>query len=306
MVRIKMLRLLCVLLLLSAGRAFAGKVDTLKLHSDVMNRDIPVVVITPERKGAAKDVRYPVVYLLHGAYGNERSWLEIKPQLPDIADEKGMIFVSMAALNSWYFDSPVLKDFQYETFYTRTLVPWVDAHYNTVPSREGRAITGLSMGGHGALFLAMRHKDMFGACGSMSGGVDIRPFPQNWNIPDVLGEMSANKQSWDEHTVVGQLGRIKNGDLRITFDCGESDFFLEVNKDLHKRLLGLGIDHDFTTRPGGHTSQYWANSIDFHLLFFEKFFRQSGTFVEMQWRAAKASKMVKGVKNVNGLKTKKR
>ena len=75
MVRIKMLRLLCVLLLLSAGRAFAGKVDTLKLHSDVMNRDIPVVVITPERKGAAKDVRYPVVYLLHGAYGNERSWL---------------------------------------------------------------------------------------------------------------------------------------------------------------------------------------------------------------------------------------
>ena len=53
MVRIKMLRLLCVLLLLSAGRAFAGKVDTLKLHSDVMNRDIPVVVITPERKGAA-------------------------------------------------------------------------------------------------------------------------------------------------------------------------------------------------------------------------------------------------------------
>ena len=113
---------------------------------------------------------------------------------------------------------------------------------------------------------------------------------QNWNIPDVLGEMSANKQSWDEHTVVGQLGRIKNGDLRITFDCGESDFFLEVNKDLHKRLLGLGIDHDFTTRPGGHTSQYWANSIDYHLLFFEKFFRQSGTFVEMQWRAAKGKR----------------
>ena len=129
------------------------------------------------------------------------------------------------------------------------------------------------MGGHGALFLAMRHTDLFGACGSMSGGVDIRPFPLNWNIPDVLGEMASNKQSWDEHSVMGQLKRIKNGDLWITFDCGEADFFLEVNKDLHKRLLGLGIDHDFTTRPGGHTGAYWANSIDYHILFFEKYFR---------------------------------
>lgn len=268
------------LLLVSACMAFAGKVDTLKLHSDVMNRDIAVVVISPTPDKANRNARFPVVYLLHGAYGNERSWLDIKPALPQIADEKGMIFVSMAALNSWYFDSPVLKDFQYETFYTKTLVPFVDAHYRTAASREGRAITGLSMGGHGALFLAMRHTDLFGACGSMSGGVDIRPFPQNWNIPDVLGEMAANKQSWDEHTVMGQLKRIKNGDLWITFDCGEADFFLEVNKDLHKRLLGLGIDHDFTTRPGGHTSEYWGNSIDYHLLFFEKFFRKSGTWVK--------------------------
>ena len=47
---------------------------------------------------------------------------------------------------------------------------------------------------------------------------------------------------------------------------------------MHKRLLGLGIDHDFTTRPGGHTGAYWANSIDYHILFFEKYFRKNGTF----------------------------
>ena len=72
--------------------------------------------------------------------------------------------------------------------------------------------------------------------------------------------------------IVNQIDRINDGDLWITFDCGEDDFFLEVNKDLHKRLLGKGIKHDFTTRPGGHTSEYWANSIDYHLLFFGKFF----------------------------------
>ena len=135
-----------------------------------------------------------------------------------------------------------------------------------------RAITGLSMGGHGALHTAMRHKDVFGAAGSTSGGVDIRPFPQNWNIKDELGEMAANKQVWDEHTVVNNNSRIENGDLALIIDCGEADFFLEVNKDLHKRLLGRGIDHDFITRPGAHNKEYWANSIDYQLLFFKKFF----------------------------------
>lgn len=266
------------------GLVNAGTIDTLTLHSDVMNRDIEVIVVKPSEKvvpvkkgkknlPAVEAKRYPVLYLLHGAYGNSRSWLEIKPNLPEIADEMGMIFVTPSALNSWYFDSPVMKDFQYETFMTRDLISYIDSHYNTIASREGRAITGLSMGGHGALFLAFRHKYLYGACAAMSGGVDIRPFPQNWNIPDVLGEMAANKNVWDSHTVAELVPTLKNHELFITFDCGESDFFLEVNKDLHKRLLGHGIDHDFTTRPGGHTSEYWNNSLDYQLVFFKKFFR---------------------------------
>lgn len=277
--------------LLAVVLAEAARLDTITIHSDVMNRDIPVLIVSPtvstaqpvkgKRKMSVVTQQrlYPVVYLLHGAYGNQFSWMDIKPNLPELADEKQMIFVTAAALNSWYFDSPVLKDFQYETFMTKVLIEYVDAHYPTVARREGRAISGLSMGGHGALFLAMRHKDLYGAVGSMSGGVDIRPFPLNWNIPDVLGEMASHMNEWNSHTVVHQIDRIENGDLWITFDCGEDDFFLEVNKDLHKRLLGRGIAHDFTTRPGGHNNEYWSNSLDYHLLFFEKYFRSAGTFV---------------------------
>ena len=266
-----MKKLFFLFCLFAATAAQAGRIVTHTLHSDAMNRDIPVTVILPDDLSQPR----PVVYLLHGAYGNERSWLEIKPNLPDIADEKGMIFVSAAALNSWYFDSPVLKDFQYETFMTHDLIAFVDSHYPTIANRTGRAITGLSMGGHGALYLSMRHKDLYGAAGAMSGGVDIRPFPQNWNLPDVLGEMASHMDSWNANAAVSQIDRIENGDLWITFDCGEDDFFLEVNKDLHQRLLGRGIHHDFTTRPGGHTSQYWGNSIDYHLLFFQKYFNSS-------------------------------
>ncbi|MBR5697824.1 MAG: esterase family protein [Prevotella sp.] len=268
--------------------ASAGVVDTLKVHSDVMNRDIPVVVVRPSstvaqspvkgkksRKAAMSEVaKSPVVYLLHGAYANEYKWLEVKPTLPAIADEMQMIFVTPYALNSWYFDSPVNKDFMYETFITKELIPWIDAHYPTLADRNHRAVTGLSMGGHGALFLSSRHIDLFGAAASMSGGVDIRLFPLNWNIPDMLGEMASHRQSWDEHSVMECVKNLKNGDVAITFDCGESDFFIEVNRALHARLLSLGIDHDFTTRPGGHTDQYWSNSLDYQLLFFKKYFNK--------------------------------
>ncbi len=263
-------------LLVSLG-ALAAKVDTVMVHSTVMNKDIKTVVIAPAETRKTRDRRYPVVYLLHGATGNCKYWLEkVKSDLPEIADEKGMIFVTPDALNSWYIDSPINKKLQYETFTAKELVSYIDSHYKTIADRKGRAVTGLSMGGHGALYLAFRHKDTYGACGSMSGGVDFRPFPQNWEIKYSLGEMAHNRKRWDDNVVVNQIGRINNHDLAITIDCGESDFFLEVNKSLHERLLGRGIDHDFTTRPGGHNPQYWHNAIDYQLLFFQKFFESNG------------------------------
>ena len=79
---------------------------------------------------------------------------------------------------SWYWDSPVDAGSQYETYVSNELVTWIDSKYKTIKTRKGRAITGLSMGGQGALYLAFRHQDIFGAAGSMSGGVDIRPFPE--------------------------------------------------------------------------------------------------------------------------------
>jgi enterochelin esterase-like enzyme len=60
--------------------------------------------------------------------------------------------------------------------------------------------------------------------------------------------------------------------LSIIFDCGSDDFFYAVNKNLHAKMLRLGIPHDYIERPGGHTNEYWQNSIDYQLLYFKKFF----------------------------------
>ena len=174
--------LLAALLLILVAPSFAAKVDTLLIKSPSMNKDVQVVVVTPDAALGKKAVACPTIYLLHGYGGNAKTWIDIKPNLPQIADEKGIIFVCPDGKNSWYWDSPVDPRSRYETYVSAELVSCVDSLYRTVRSRRGRAITGYSMGGHGALWLAFRHPDVFGACGSMSGGVDIRPFPNNPKI----------------------------------------------------------------------------------------------------------------------------
>ena len=128
----------------------------------------------------------------------------------------------------------------------------------------------------------------------MSGGVDIRPFPNNWKISEQLGPYSENPRLWDEHTVIEQLYRVvpftdrnrevaskearpvdyslQPGQLAIVIDCGTEDYFFEVNRQLHERMLYRHISHEYIVRPGGHTHDYWREAVEYHMLFFRRFF----------------------------------
>ena len=130
------------------------------------------------------------------------------------------------------------------------------------------------MGGHGAMWLSIRHKDVFGAAGSTSGGLDIRPFPDKWKMKEQLGDRDSNLETWNNYTVINQLDKLQNGELAIIIDCGNKDFFYGVNKAVHERLLQQKVDHDFIIRPGSHNWGYWKNSIDYQILFFKKFFEK--------------------------------
>ena len=263
---------LLVMLCLAVLDASGARVDTLMVRSMKMNTEVKVVVVVPDR--AINKEKYPVLYLLHGYGGNASTWLNIKPELPDMADREGIMVVCPDGQNSWYWDSPVRPESQYETFVAKELVNYIDTHYPSVRDRSGRAIAGLSMGGQGSMWLSIRHKDVFGAGGSMSGGLDIRPFPENWDMKKQLGEKAQYPERWDDYAVINQLDRIANGDLRLIIDCGTDDFFLEVNRNFHNELLRRGIAHDFIVRPGAHNSTYWNNAIDYQWLFFTKFFKK--------------------------------
>lgn len=253
----------------------AQTVEVVDVYSSKMGRNIKTTVVLPAGYDVNADNRYPVVYLLNGYGGNHQTFVShTKKTLPEDATKWNMIFVCPDGQNSWYWDSPIDPTYQFETFASDELVRYIDANYKTKAIAAGRAITGFSMGGHGGLWLGIHHPDVFGACGSMSGGVDIRPFPNNWDMKKRLGEYQANKYVWNKYTVINQLDKINPDSATIIFDCGVDDFFYSVNEDLHKKMLEKKIPHDYIVRPGKHDQKYWNNALDYQFLFFYKFFNK--------------------------------
>ncbi len=261
-------------LLLFIVNLFAGEVDTFMVKSNSMDKLISNIIITPENYKINNE-RFPVLYLLHGAGGDFSHWYLSVPELKDYADQYEMIIICPdGGVTSWYWDSPVDKKMMYETYISKELINFVDENYKTLSTKNKRAITGLSMGGHGALYLAFRHQNIWGAAGSMSGGVDIRPFPNNWDMAKRLGTYAENKDNWEKHTVTNMLHLLDGKSLEIIIDCGIDDFFYGVNHRLHEKLMGRNIPHDYIERPGNHSWDYWRNSIKYQILFFNDFFKK--------------------------------
>lgn len=251
----------------------AGIVDTVTTYSPSMKKSIKAVVIKPE--SYAKATQLPVVYLLHGHGGNYADWIKRAPALTRYADQMNLLIVCPDGnINSWYWDSPVDSSSRYETYVSKELVQWIDEHYKTIRNRSGRGITGLSMGGHGGLYLGFRHQDVFGVAGSMSGGVDIRPFPLNWGMAKYLGSYAEQPDNWEKNTVINNVHRLTPNSLAIIIDCGTEDFFYDVNVKLHEKLLYNRIPHDFIIRPGAHDWKYWSNAIVYQLTFMSRYFNK--------------------------------
>jgi S-formylglutathione hydrolase FrmB len=254
------------------SRTNAATVDTALTHSAAMHKDIKAVVVKPADYTAGK--RFPVIYLLHGFSGNYSDWIKKVPAIADLADTYHVIIVCPDGnFAGWYFDSPMNSEWKYETYVAGELINYIDKHYATLADKKHRAITGLSMGGHGALFLAFKHQDVFGAAGSMSGVVDIRQFPDSFGIEQVLGKYSEHPDRWEQNSVVNMLYLLKPNSLAITFDCGYDDMMYASNQELHQNLLERKIPHDYTIRPGGHSWEYWSNSINYQVLFFSRYFK---------------------------------
>jgi S-formylglutathione hydrolase FrmB len=263
--------LLCCLMFSTAN---AATVDTVSIYSPSMHRAARCIVVVP--KSAQNNTRFPTVYLLHGYSGDYGNWLKKVPNIINYADEyQELIVCPDGGYSSWYLDSPIDTSMRYETYISQEVPAYIDAHYPTIANRAARAITGLSMGGYGALFIGFRHASFFGACGSMSGGVDLHASIGKFDVDKRIGDTAHYADSWTRFSLPYIIRAYPKDSLALIFDCGTEDFFYGVNHALHEEMLQLKIPHDYTERPGGHTWFYWSNAVQFQLLYFKNYFEKT-------------------------------
>lgn len=241
-----------------------------------MQKTFKAVIITPKKYKKRKPA-LPVVYLLHGYDGSFSNWITKAPFLQQQATLYNVIIVCPeGGKSSWYVDSPIDSTMKYETYIAKEVVEFVDNNYNTLKTNKARAITGLSMGGYGALRLAINYPNIFGACGSMSGAVNLKDSKAKYEIAKRLGDTITYARNWIDYSVVNMVHKINPADsLQLIIDCGVDDFFFNANKLLHQKLQNLKIPHYYAENPGNHNWAYWTNSVKYHLLFFSDWFKRN-------------------------------
>ncbi len=231
-------------------------------QNNVLEKMTSFVAIVPDDKPGP----FPVLYLLHGLSDDHTAWTR-RSNVERYVDGLPLIVVMPNGERSFYTDSQSNPKAAFETFLTRDLLGFVDRTFRTIPTREGRVLAGLSMGGYGAVKLALKHPDLFCAAVSHSGAVGFgrRTFEAGTEWAAIMGPNALGGPN-DIFALAETLPPADLPALRI--DCGVDDFLIEENRALDAHLTTLGIPHEYEEHAGGHDWVYW----NFHILDTLKFF----------------------------------
>lgn len=246
-----------------------------------------VRVVLPAGYDDHPDRRYPVLYLLHGGLGGYRDWVDQGDADTITADHPVIVVMPDSGTGGGYLDwwnggagGPPM----WETYHIGQLVPWIDDHYRTVGTRDGRAVAGLSMGGGGAMHYASRHPDLFTAAAAFSGAVDTNTLPvqllvhttglEEGQFAAASGPRLTEEVRWRGHNPVDLAGNLEGLFLQLdtgnglpggpggdTGDPVEAACW-QMMTNLHDRLATLGYPHVWNDYgAGGHTWFYWKRDL---------------------------------------------
>lgn len=247
------------------------------LHSEFLPAPVSVNVITPA--DYTHEQTYPLLYLLHGYSEDFTQWSQIT-DLQKVADEYGFIIANPDGFRSFYMNSLSHTSSQYESFFFEDLVPFLHNEYNI--NNEQIFISGLSMGGFGALHLMLANSGYFTAVGSTSGAVEFEyPFWREIShqflgdsrlandLELILGSHKTQPNKWKIYSLTNRTNEFSKNSVPLFLDVGTEDPLYEMNVRLSKRLREQGVPVHFLTKPGGHDNNYWSHSIYYHLNFYK-------------------------------------
>ena len=269
--------------------AQSGKVmDNLSLSSLKGERKY-AVYLPPDYETSQRS--YPVLYLLHGSGDDQTGWIQFGEVLliADKAVREGtatpmIIVMPDANTGRRGYTNDILGRWQYEDFFFKELVPYVEKTYSIKGEKRYRAISGLSMGGEGTFLYAMHHPEMFSSACPLSAATgplrleDTRKSLQRFSqdsvesIPDSV--VDAYYRRYSVLYLVQNMPFDQVKAVRWYIDCGDDDFLYEGNCLVHIEMRKREIPHEFRTRDGGHNWTYWRASLPEVLRFVSDAFHQ--------------------------------
>ncbi len=291
-----MKRFLAILFILPALSTFAQSgllKESLKVKSTILAKDMEYSIYFPADYETSNR-RYPVLYLLHGYTDDETGWTQfgeahlIADRSIQAGESAPMIIVMPDGGVTWYINNYDGK-VKYEDFFIKELIPHIDQTYRTRPTKQYRAVAGLSMGGYGTLIMSTKHPDMFSSAAPLSPGVFtdeeiVAGNDEMWKtvLGDLYGkkDLSGKSRLTDHYQKNSILKIVETGNaddlkkVRYYIDCGDKDFLIKGNMALHSVMIDKKIPHEFRVREGVHNWTYWRTALPEVLKFVSESFHQ--------------------------------
>jgi putative tributyrin esterase len=245
------------------------------VESAALGRAMRYRVLLPKNYDGSSR-RYPALYLLHGLTGDFEDWTT-RTNIAEYVRDLPFVVVMPDGENSWYTNAADNSG-KFEDYIDVDLVNDVEKKYHVIRSRYGRAIAGLSMGGYGAMKLALKHPAQFVVAGSFSGA--LTPARD-----DELGKALGGREGERLKRIFGDMGtdRRKQEDVYaiaaaakpaqtpyLYVDCGTNDGLLDSNREFAAILKKSGLAYEYHEVPGAHTWDYWDARIQAFLLVVKK------------------------------------
>lgn len=228
-------------------------------YSRALQRDMPYRVVLPSGDTSGRKLK--AVYLLHGGGGGFRDWTNYS----DAAKyaEHGLILVMPEGDSSYYVNAAERPQDRYEDYIAKDLIEDVERKFPSMKQPEGRAIVGVSMGGVGAINLALRHPELFAFAGGISAAVDVpsRPFSikrlEQWRrFRAIFGPWGGQVQKSNDPYVLVRSVEVKDAPY-FFLTCGEQEGLLGANRQFASLLEARQFQYEFHTTPGDHNWKQW-------------------------------------------------
>ncbi len=273
-------------LMLSTAMCSSGLMGQVAMRTDSLfslnvGRTMRFIVLLPAGYDASKS--YPVLYLLHGLGGNYTDWTA-RTKLRQYLEPYALIIVMPDADDSWYVNSFGDPHGRFEDYIINDLQGYVRSRFAIDTARQ--AIAGLSMGGYGAIMLALRHPADFFFAGGLSSALsmprdfDLRRKDPFWkatipNLMRIFGKRPG--RFYDDHDVFVLYKRTDPDSLPyIYLTIGIQDSyrpFLPANRRLADSLRMRGVEYEYHESPGHHEWTFWDREIPLLLRRLEQLIR---------------------------------